>query len=291
MATNIFGAKIPTNASLSTSTPVARIANTPVSSPATTAFMSGGRSSQKKGVTTSNASASITKAQTVTPSPTSSPHTQGGWQNVADTGKLIFMKTANIFGANYDLSPKGSPSGNDYLTNVLTDPRFILGAPAAVAAVAPIFATGTAAAGTTAAATGTGLFGKGAAAIGGLGTTLAAAGVGVIAGASLFGEKTQQTAAQTTNPTQATSGAIDTTQRGGEQSGGDIRIGQEGQGNSLLFQSDRYQIQQTYNYASPSQSISPTQSVEPSQSQEATAGTNWGLLALVGVGAYLLANR
>jgi len=211
-------------------------------------------------------------ATTAKPNQITAPEYSGnqGWGNVADTYKLIGMKTANIFGANYDLSPKGSSIGKDGSTSFFTSPLFVFGAPAAVAATPLLFggsaATSTAA--TTAARTGV---------FSALRSSLFAGGAGLLAGGLLFGGKTTQSQDQnTTTVTNTTTYQTTNTSQ------------------------DTYNTQYVINspnaapqlFGNPSQNVAPSQSVTPSvdvnPSQSQTSGMDWGMIALIAGGVFLL---
>lgn len=142
----------------------------------------------------------------------------------------------------------------------------------------------------TATTTGTGLF---TAAQTGLAAGALGFGAGLLFGS---GSSSKQDATQTTNPQQETNPeqitkpfqdtnvAVQPTIGGSDQNtaGRDIFTNRQNYTYTLT-----YPMQST----TPSQSVIPTQETIPSQSQTASTGMNWGLLALIAGGVYVLTRK
>jgi hypothetical protein len=254
-----------------------------------------------RGASVANYSSNTGSAVSVPP-PVSAPVSSGtasfgvggsGWQNVADTFKLIEMQTINAFGGTYDLSPKGSPGWTpDWFTKTATSPSFVFGAPAVAAVAYPLISstalfgasTGT---GATAATIGSGTVTK-------LFTPWGLIGAGAVGGALLFGDKGGNNAApqtQKVNPDQITtpnqSIPVITSQKP-DASGASSGYISGGTGS---INNQRYVYTYSYPYIAADQTTSPYQAASAQATQDQTSGTNWLLLAAVAAGAFILARK
>lgn len=118
-----------------------------------------------------------------------------------------------------------------------------------------------------------------------------AAGSGLLAGGLLFGrngtatapQELNQTPQQNTNPTQTTnSNLFDYSQNQQYQTSSIANS----PGASLY--GSQQQTRPTTQTTTPQQTTSPFQDTSGNQSQEATTGENWGLIAAIAAGAYIL---
>lgn len=202
--------------------------------------------------------------------------------------KAAVKRVVDTFTFNYDtMSVKNPLTGNTIVQNVapvvkaVTAASYVGSAAFAGATIAGAVGSSTAT-GAAATATASNLFSK---------NSLVAAGAGLVAGSLLTkggsaSNAPQSSAAdQTTQPTQSPQQKpqIFPSQEG------DINpyIRQSGKGNQLTFNANRYQETPVFLSQPSTQSANPYLST--SQSQEALeTGTNWALIAAIGLGAYVL---
>jgi len=254
---------------------VSKAALPPPSSFQSVVFKSGGsgRSSPRVSVSAGRAPSTINAAPAAIPTVSVSPSSprddyfsfQRGMQRVKDVFSFNF--TGETLGIGTSTKPAGS-----FISGTLKAATGIsyAGSAAYLTALALPTATASAAAGTSIFKTA-----KTAAVFGGL---------GLIGGGLLFGKGTTQTQAQDVAPNQIVQPSQTIQPNINPSQGGDVGIRQEGQGNTLNFNQQRYQ--NTYSTVSTTQITNPSQDVSPSQSQQ--SGTDWTLIALLAVGAYVL---
>jgi hypothetical protein len=250
----------------------------------------------------------FTKTSSSTPSPqpvaAASPPMASGLSNVADTFSLIGFRTwdaANFLTGGLipgkekygyvDQKDNSAYSTSDIATSILTNPAFVFGAPAAVAAV-PFLLGGSTAAGATAAATGTGstIF----AGANTLRNVALAGGAGFIAG-SIFdkGAPVAQTQRAVVTPSQVTTtnnyqSSLFNTNNNQQTNSYNIIYG------SGSINSNTSPTASPSGYLNPSQTSSqdPTQTAESGQEQSASSGINPLYLLLGAVaGLYFLGDR
>lgn len=294
--TNVTAMKlsIPTAAPKISSPPIVQKTSSPTSappqkiSPSSVVFRTGGSSSQVRAV-----AASPSAPSPVSPAPPATSPV-GGFGNVVDTFKVLGFRTwdaasfltGGIIPAKesrgyYNAPPITNPTGSEKLTGFVTNPAFVFGAPAAVAAI-PLFGAGAGAAtastvGGTTAVTSSTLF-KTAAIAGGLG----------LAGGLLLNGGTRQDQQQAATVIPSQSPVQDPVQR--------IRYDnrqQLWQYNSTYGDNSPITAGQSPLFTpsqNPSQTASqvPTQNTDVGQSQDATSGINPWLLLAGGVAAVML---
>lgn len=263
---------------------------TPVPKTTTVPVSSGSSSAGKSNVLAKSSTPSGGGSGNSTPRSTTSTASvlAGAGQRVVDAVKVAGIQLGNLVMPGQPFGQLQIDSGRDVATAIATNPFFLFGAPAAVA-VAPLLGVGgatTTAAATTSAAAAPSLFKTaGIAAAAGIGGGLVGGFLGGSSPSNAPQTVTQQPT-QTTAGTQTTQSYLfDSSQRYQYQVQNYSIVGSPGAAITGTLTGVQPGAQQG---VSPDFSQNPDQDTSSNPSQTASSGTNWGLIAALAVGAFVL---